>query len=140
MPIYEICCIDCGSQWEDLLDIGSPIGKCKVCGGHPAKKISAPNFRINNDGDVLVKTLDGRQITRAQAKSEGLAPRENGESQKSLYDRFREKDPIEAVRELGAFVPSEPGEKPKEGQWSPAAQMGYGKVAGFSADPLEVKP
>jgi putative FmdB family regulatory protein len=138
MPIYEIRCMDCGSQWEDLLEIGAPLGMC-ICGGYPAKLISAPNFRVNNDGETFVKTLDGRSITAAQAKAEGLAPRENGESQKSLYDRFREKDPIDAVRELGAFVPNEPGEKPTDGKWSPAAHLGYGKVTGFSPDPLVVK-
>lgn len=138
MPIYEICCMNCGLKWEELFEIGQPLCLCQ-CGGIPMKMISAPNFRVNNDTDKFVKTLDGRNITVAQAKAEGLAPRENSPSQKSLYDRFREKDPVEAVRELGAFVPSEPGDKPKDGQWSPSAQLGYGKVTGFTTEDLVVK-
>lgn len=127
MPIHQYRCTDCGClseviflQYENVDDERS----CDHCGCLAVKTVSAPWFRVNEDASKMVNTLDGRRISVKQAKAEGLAPRENGPSQKSLHDKFVEMDPAEAIASLGHFVPKDLGDKPKDGQLRPSEYLG----------------
>lgn len=51
MPIFEVCCKDCGFQFETYQKFSDPNNPtCRRCGGRTKRMISKSNFVLVGEG------------------------------------------------------------------------------------------
>lgn len=51
MPLYELCCIDCGNEFTVLQKMNDPIPECPSCQSDKVEKqISSSSFRLKGGG------------------------------------------------------------------------------------------